>query len=242
MQTILITNDILYKKIVVEDVYVDNLIYNFNFISNDINNDFYKLGAASLGISPQFNQIDRSDLDRKLVEYVKSTVSLLNDYSMWIFVRTEWEYKTKIFEYKKLWKTMQLNYNLDISEFSRSEERLFYYDNKICYAGLLGGSYANLLDAIILARLLSEKSFFIFNKNKDFIKDHNIVDLFNIAYNDEESYSIDWQNISQHFCPDGNIVVRLAPIMDCSLETLNESALDFFGISNIILELAKDFK
>ena len=139
-------------------------------------------------------------------------ISVFNNlYKGWIFVSDgPWREKTRIVEYKKLWKL-----NRDIYEACgagiKSDELLFENGAAVRYAGFLEITEAMVDRAIDMVRTHYSCAI-IFSRRKDIYNSLSIVQFFSAGFPKIKGVPqtrIDWKHLAMELCPNGDLLLRI---------------------------------
>ncbi len=229
---------IKFSKIISSDLSLANDSFNFNQPEHILKMTklSQKLSALTL-LSEEFDlPRDMRLLDEHNLEKANGILQakVLKGWSIYLFITNSgWQRASKIISYKKLWKTVPSNWNID-SFVCRSNEITFFNENDIRFAGLLKVDFNSLLKAIEIVRDDFSCALCLSSK-EDFMSDRNITKLYKAAFpliKGREQEQIDWESLLLHLALKNDLAIRVSGSYDerCA-------ALNFIGKQKIISSL-----
>jgi len=210
------------KVTAVDDVSAENIVLNFPS-PKDGAVDKCKISAISIGYRSS-NEESSIDIDVKLMAISNSIFGRIVEKQMYLYIETGWQQVSKICKHKKLWQLLRLNHNLDLNRYDHSDELMFEYDDKMCFAGILK---VHPNEAGEILRLTNVKYFLLLSDREDVLSNHNISSIHSsISEISDEPHL--WHSISMLLCPLGDIVIRVVPIIDWPDPWPYAHELDYF--------------
>ncbi|WP_280169399.1 hypothetical protein [Priestia megaterium] len=140
--------------------------------------------------------------------YLELNKNILKGYKPYILIAIELdESSSKISHYKKLWKKIKESYSLD--NFILGPE-VYIEDIGKYYVGLAEVSNQFLFEALLMHYQL-HLSFMFFSSNDNILTEEITLELFNESIGKQkQSYPfIDYRNIFNKCCPNGDIILRI---------------------------------
>lgn len=204
---------------------IDNDIF---YWSGDCDCAEFDIGAIAV-CSPQegFMSCNRDESYKAIAAYCQENIFSKLNKRLWLFIRTDWTYPTRVKSYQKLWKTPRYRDVFDLDAGKYYDEVEIHNDNLVCFAGIVEIKANCFFEAINM--LHNCNSFGLLSEADEKITQQYITDLFCCAYDNHDSaLQINWQNLTQLLCPQGAIVLRLAPFIDFPIEHAYDRELDFF--------------
>ncbi|MHB1456934.1 MAG: hypothetical protein ACYC0V_08480 [Armatimonadota bacterium] len=193
------------------------------------------VGGISICIRPKSWVRDKEQIDCELAEFAGQHILPFLDRKIWIFFFTSSEHPNRITRYKRLWKDLWYDDDLDTSKFLQMQEIEIVHDDMVSYAGV--GQITTDEFTSMIHYIRKHRSYFIVLSHRDSFPDKaNITRLYEAVY----SNSI-YGALIPMLCPIGDVVVRLPDIYDTPPYPYEQS-LDFILSSDELPALIEHAK